>query len=387
MLPNGDASIVHCQPAEYPVDRLAAGCGLAQTSGLPRFRCANAADPAPSNRRRALKPPLRDARPLRPVAALATACTAPLLVAIAAPATAQSYPARPIRMIVPFAPGGPTDVVGRIVAQKLTDTLGQQVVVDNRAGAGGNIGMGLAAHSVPDGHTLLMVSSSFVVNPGLYEKIPYDPVKSFRPISNLAAAPNIYIAHPSVPAQGVADIVKLAQANPKKYSYGTPGIGTTPDLAAALFRFTTKIDIAAVPFNGAGPAIAAVVANQLPFGCVAMPGAAPHVKGGRLRGLAVTSAKRSSTFPEIPTMAEAGFANQESDTLQGLLVPTGTPAVIAERLYRDAMKVLQMPDARDRITSIGFDIVATTPAEFAAQIRAEVAKWTRVVKDAGIKVE
>ena len=302
-------------------------------------------------------------------------------------ATAQTYPTRPVRMIVPFAPGGPTDVVGRIVAQKLTDTLGQQVVVDNRAGAGGNIGMGLAAHAVPDGHTLLLVSSSFVVNPGLYEKIPYDAVKSFTPISNLAAAPNIYIAHPSVPAQGVADIVKLAQANPKKYSYGTPGVGTTPDLAAALFRFMTKIDIAAVPFNGAGPAIAAVIANQLPFGCVAMPGAAPHVKGGRLRALAVTSAKRSSAFPDVPTMAESGFPNQESDTIQALLVPAGTPPAIAKRLHADATKIMQMPDVRERITSIGFDIVAGTPAELAAQIRAEVAKWSKVVKDAGIKVE
>jgi tripartite-type tricarboxylate transporter receptor subunit TctC len=306
---------------------------------------------------------------------------------MAGSAFAQEYPSRPVRMIVPFAPAGPTDVIARVMAQKLTETLGQNVVIDNRPGAGGNIGIGMVANATPDGYTVLVVSSSFVLNPGLYAKIPYDPEKSFIPISNLAASPNIFVAHPSVPAKSMQELIKLVQGAPKKFSFATPGIGTTPDLSAVLFRLTTKTDVTTIPYNGAGPAVGAVIANQVPLGCIAMPPATPHIQGGRLRALAVTSAKRTPVFPDVQTMAEAGLPGQEADTLQGLLVPVGTPAVIVQRLHGDVVKILAQPETRDRISALGFEIVASSPKEFAAQIRAEVAKWTKVVREAGVKVE
>jgi tripartite-type tricarboxylate transporter receptor subunit TctC len=302
-------------------------------------------------------------------------------------ASAQEYPARPIRIIVGFAPGGPTDVIARIVAQKMSESLGQQVVVDNRSGAGGNIGIGMVANATPDGYTILVVSSAFVVNPGLYGKIPYDPAKSFSPVSNMAASPNVYIAHPSVPAKSMQELIKLVQGAPKKYSFATPGIGTTPDLSAAILKLNVKLDVATVPYSGAGPAVAAVIANQVPLGCMAMPPATPHILGGRLRALAVTTAKRSPVLPDVPTMAESGLPGQESETLQGMLVPAGTPTAVVRRLHDDVVKILAQPDTRDRIAALGFDIIASSPQEFAAQIKVEVAKWTRVVKEAGIKVE
>ena len=306
---------------------------------------------------------------------------------VAGHALAQQYPTRPIRILVAFAPGGPTDVIARIMAQKLTESLGQQVVVDNRPGAGGNIGIGIAANATPDGYTLLVVSSAFVLNPGLYAKIPYDPEKSFAPVSNMAASPNIFVAHPSVPVRSMQELIKLVQGTPGKYSFATPGIGTTPDLAAVIFKLTTKADVATVPYNGAGPAVAAVIANQVPLGCIAMPPATPHIQGGRLRALAVTTARRSPVLPEVPTLAESGLPGQESDTLQGLLVPAGTPAAVVQRLHADVVKILAQPETRDRISALGFDIIGSSPKEFAAQIRVEVAKWTKVVREAGVKVE
>jgi tripartite-type tricarboxylate transporter receptor subunit TctC len=317
----------------------------------------------------------------------AGAATLTVALCVAGTAAAQQYPSRPVRIIVGFAPGGPTDVIARIVAQKLTESLGQQVVVDNRAGAGGNIGIGMAANATPDGYTILVVSSALVLNPGLYGKIPYDPEKSFSPITNMAASPNVFIAHPSVPAKSMQDLIKLAQGAPKKYSFATPGIGTTPDLSAVIFRLNTKADIASVPYSGAGPAVSAVIANQVPLGCVAMPPATPHIQSGRLRALAVTTAKRSPVLPDVPTMAESGLPGQESDTLQGMLVPAGTPAAVVQRLHAEVIKVLAQPETRDRISALGFDIIASSPKEFAAQIKTEVVKWSKVVKEAGIKVE
>jgi tripartite-type tricarboxylate transporter receptor subunit TctC len=287
---------------------------------------------------------------------------------------------------VPFAPGGPTDVIARVVAAKLSENLGQQVVVDNRAGAGGNIGMGLAANSAPDGYTLLLVSSSFVVNPGLYGKIPYDPYKSFAPVSNVAASPNVFTVHPSLPAKSMAELLKLMAKEPRKFSIATPGVGTTPDLSAQLLKLTSKLDITTVPFGGAGPAVTAVVGNQVPVGCTALPPTTPHIQAGRLRALTVTSAKRSAALPEVPTMAEAGFKDQEADTLQGLLLPAGTPKAIVTRLHGEIVKIVALPDVKERVSGLGFDIIASAPEQFAAQIRSEVEKWAKVVKSAGIKV-
>lgn len=301
-------------------------------------------------------------------------------------ASAQDYPNRPVRMIVPFAAGGPTDVIARVVAQKLTEGLGQQVVVDNRAGAGGNIGMGLAATASPDGYTVIVVSSSFVVNPGLYKSIPYDPYKSFIPVSNMAASPNVFTIHPTIPAKSMKDLLTLVSADPKKFSIATPGVGTTPDLSAQLLKLTTKLDFITVPFGGAVPAVGAVVANQVPIGCTALPPTTPHIQAGRLRAIAVTSAKRVGAISEVPTMAEVGFKDQEADTLQGLLVPAGTPKAVVDKLHGQVVKMMAQPDVRSRVEGLGFDIIASSPAQFAAQVKVEVEKWTKVVKAAGIKV-
>jgi tripartite-type tricarboxylate transporter receptor subunit TctC len=248
--------------------------------------------------------------------------------------------------------------------------------------------MGLAANATPDGHTLVLVSSSFVVNPGLYSKIPYDPHKSFAPVSNWAAMPNVFVAHPSVPAKTMAEVVKLVQSEGKKYaSFATPGIGTTPDLSVVLLKLTLKLELTNVPYNGAGPAVAATVANQVPLGCMAMPGAAPHIVAGRLRALAVTSPSRAAILPDVPTMAEAGYKGQEADTIQALLAPAGTPDAIVQRLYKESARILAQPEVRERIAPLGYQILASSPAELATQIGAEVAKWRAVVKQAGIKVE
>ena len=310
-----------------------------------------------------------------------------LLSALVPPALAQQYPTHPIRIIVPFAVGGPSDIMARIMAQKLTELHGQQVVVDNRVGAGGNIGIGNAANATPDGYTILVVSSAYVVNPGLYSKSSYDPGKSFIPISKMVASPNAFIAHPTVPARSMQELVKFIQANPKTFSMATPGIGTTPDLSAVLFKLTTKLDYPTVPFNGAGPVVAAILGNQLPVGCAAITPAVQHILAGRLRALAVTSAKRSQAIPEVPALAEAGFPGQESDTMQAMLVPAGTPQAIVKRLHADVVNILSQQDMRNKLAGLGFDIVASSPEEFAAQIRIEVAKWTKVIKEAGIKVD
>jgi len=311
---------------------------------------------------------------------------AAVLLACAAAAEAQTYPTRPVRMIVPFAPGGPTDVIARVVAQKLSEAFHEQVVVDNRAGAGGNIGMGLAANSPADGYTIIMVSSSYVVNPGLYAQVPYDPFKSFIPVSNVAASPNVFTVHPSIPAKTMQELAKLA-AEGKKLNVGTPGVGTTPDLSAELFKMTAKIDLVRVPFAGAGPAVTAVIGNQVNVGCTALPPTTPHIQGGRLRALAVTGAKRTPTLPDVPTMAESGYKGQEADTLQGLLVPAGTPRPIVMRLHEEIRKMMQQKDVQERVAGLGFDVVASTPEQFAAQVKVEVDKWGKVIKAAGIKAD
>ena len=309
--------------------------------------------------------------------------------AVATPALAAdaAYPSRPVRMIVPFAPGGPTDVISRVIAQKLTEAWGQQVVVDNRAGAGGNIGMGLAAQALPDGYTILVVSSSFVVNPTLYSKIPYDPYKSFVPVTNAAASPNVFTVHPSVPVKNMQELVALAKKTPGKLSAATPGMGTTPDLGVELLKLMTHIDVTRVPYGGAGPAVAAVLGNQVQIGSTALPPTTPNILSGRLRGIAVTAAKRSPALPDVPSMVEAGFKGQEADTLQGVLLPAGTPRSIVTKVHADIAKALALPDAKERITGLGFDIIANTPEQFTAQIKAEIDKWGKVIRAAGVKAD
>ncbi|HEY4982241.1 MAG TPA: tripartite tricarboxylate transporter substrate binding protein [Pseudolabrys sp.] len=300
------------------------------------------------------------------------------------PAAAAGYPDKPVKVIVPFAPAGPTDVMARLIAQKLSENLKQQFYVENHPGAGGNIGMLAAAKSAPDGYTILVASSSFVVNPSLYAKNPYDPFKDFAPITLAAASPNILVVNPEIPAKTVKELIDLLKANPTKYTIANPGIGTTPQLAAELFKLSLKLDTTSVPFGGAGPAIQSAVAGHTPIAFSALPPAAPQVQGGTLRGLAVTSKKRSAALPDVPTLAEAGVQNQESETMQGILVSAGTPKEIVDLLNREIAKVMALPDVQAKCAQLGFDVVANKPDEFATYIKAEVEKWGKVIKDAKI---
>jgi tripartite-type tricarboxylate transporter receptor subunit TctC len=301
-----------------------------------------------------------------------------------APALAASYPDKPVKIVVPFAPAGPTDVMARLIAQKLSENLKQQFYVENHPGAGGNIGMMAVARSMPDGYTILVASSSYTVNPSLYAKNPYDPFKDFAPITLAAASPNILVVHPDIPAKTVKELIDYLKANPAKYSMANPGVGTTPQLAAELFKLTYKLDIASVPFGGAGPAIQSAVGGHTPIALTALPPTAPQVVGGKLRALAVTSGKRSSALPDVPTMAEAGVKGQESETMQGIFVPAATPKEIVELLNREIVKVMALPDVKEKCAQLGFDVVANSPKEFAAYIKADVEKWGKVIKDANI---
>jgi len=305
-------------------------------------------------------------------------------ITVAAHAAEQPYPSRPIRIIVPFAPGAATDTIARLLGQKMTEAWGQQVVVDNRGGAGGNIGMGIAAQAAGDGHTILFVSSSLMVNPGLYKKIPYDPYKSFIPISNLSASPHVFYTHPSVPARSLSELIKLVQKDPKKYSVATPGIGTVPHLSAHLLAIDAKLDLVTVPYGGGGPSLVAVLGNQVPIGCQAIPPVTPHLQAGRVRAFALTSAQRSPIAPDVPTMAELGFKGHESETITGMLVPAGTPAAIVRKLYVEAARGMALPDVKQRVLDMGADVIVSTPQQFTAQIKHEVTRWSKVIKDANI---
>jgi len=300
------------------------------------------------------------------------------------PAWAGGYPDKPVKIVVPFAPAGPTDVMARLIAQKLSESLKQQFYVENHPGAGGNIGMTQVAKSAPDGYTILVASSSYVVNPSLYAKNPYDPFKDFTPVTLAAASPNILVVNADFPAKSVKELVDLIKKEPGKYNYAMPGTGTTPHLAGELFKLSFKLDLATVPFNGAGPAIQSAVAGHTPIAFTALPPTAPQVQAGKLRGLAVTSAKRSPALPDVPTMTEAGVTGQESETMQGILLPAGTPKEIVDLLYREIAKTMILPDVKEKCAQLGFDPVADKPDEFAAYIKKEVDKWSKVIKDANI---
>ena len=302
-------------------------------------------------------------------------------------AFAQSYPERPVKLIVPFAAAGPTDVIARLVADRLSATLGKQFYVENRPGAGGNTGTAAVAQSAPDGHTLLVASTGLVVNPSLFAKVPYDPVKDFAPITIVAVSPNVMTVHPSVPAKTVKELVAVIKANPGKYSFASPGVGSTPHLSGEIFRISQGVDMVTVQFKGAGPAIQDTVGGHTPIAVTALPPATPMIQEGKLRALFVTSGKRVSALPDVPTAAEAGLAGQEAYTLTGLLAPAGTPEAIVELLHGEIVKMVKLPDVQKRLDSLGFEVVANSPAEFAARIKTELAKWGKVIRDAKIKTE
>jgi tripartite-type tricarboxylate transporter receptor subunit TctC len=320
----------------------------------------------------------------------ALAAMAPgLILPIAAHAEgpAGGYPDRPVRVIVPFAPAGPTDIVARLIATKLTERLGKQFYVENVAGAGGNTGMGQAARAAADGYTVLFVSSSYVVNPSLYPKIPYDPYRDFAPVTEVGASPNVLLVNPAVPVKTVAALVGYIRANPGKFSYASPGTGTTPHLSGELFRLTANLDIVHVPFGGAGPAVQALAGGHTPVAFVALPPAIPMIQQGQIRALAVTSAARVAAVPDVPTLGEAGLPDQEADTMQAVLVPAATPRPVVDLLFHEIKAIVAQPDIRDRFAALGLDPVASAPDEFAAQIRREIAKWGKVIRDANIRME
>jgi tripartite-type tricarboxylate transporter receptor subunit TctC len=321
--------------------------------------------------------------------ARAFAACAALVLLGAASGHAQSpaYPSHPVRIIVPFAPAGPADIIARLLAQKLTEQLGKQFYIENQPGAGGNIGMGNAARAAPDGHTLVLVSSSYMVNPSLYPKVPYDQVRDFAPVTMPAFAPNVLVANPSLPVADLKGLAALIKANPGKYSFASAGMGTTPYLSGELFKLSLKADLVHVPFNGSAPAIQSTLGGHTPFGFVVLAPAVPQVKDGKLRGLAVLSAQRSSALPDVPTIAEAGFPGQEADTLMGVLVPAATPKTIVATLHREIARIVAQPEMKERLDAIGFVPVANTPDEFAAVIAAETTRWGKVIKGAGIKAE
>jgi tripartite-type tricarboxylate transporter receptor subunit TctC len=261
------------------------------------------------------------------------AAVAAAMPAVARVAFAQAYPTRPVRVIVPFAPGGPADVLARLITQKLSQGLGQQFYIENQVGAGGNLGMGAGARANPDGYTITVVSTSFLVNPSLYPKTPYDPYRDFAPVTLAAVSPNILTVHPSMPAKTVKELIAFLKVNPGKYSFAHSGVGTTPHLSGELFKQSQNLDIVPVPFNGSAPAIQSALAGHTPIAFTVVTPAVPQVKEGKLRALAVTTANRTSALPDVPTLAEAGLPNQEADTAIGLLVPAHTPEAVIARLH------------------------------------------------------
>ena len=315
------------------------------------------------------------------------AVCAALVAAAAAHAQDANYPNRPVRIIVPFAAGGPPDVISRIVAQKLSERWGQQVYVENHPGAGGNTGTATAARAAPDGYTLYMMSTGFMVNPSLYAKVPYDPIKDFAPVTLAAVSPNVLFVHPSVPARSVKELIDLIKSSPGKYSYAQPSTGSTPHLSGELLKLQYGLDLVTVPFNGASLAVNSTIAGHTPIAFTALPPAIANIKEGNLRGLAVTAAKRSAALPDVPTMAEAGVPDQEAETINGLLAPAGTPGDIIARINRDTVAALSLADVKERLSALGFDPAVTTPAEFGARIKSEIAKWDKVVRAANIRIE
>lgn len=303
-------------------------------------------------------------------------------------AFAQQYPSKPVRVIVPFGAGGPTDVIARIVAQRLTESLGQQVYVENVAGAGGNIGTAQAAKAAPDGYTILVVSTGFMVNPSLYAKgVPYDPVKDFAPITLVAASPNVITVHPSVPAKTGKELIALIKDNPGKYSFAQPSTGSTPHLAGELFKLNFRLDLVTVPFNSAALAINSTLGGHTPIAFTALPPTMTNVKEGKLRGIAVLSTKRSPALPDVPTNAQADIPGLESDTLTGVVAPAGTPREIMDRWRGEIAKMVATPEVRQRLEGLGFAPVANTPEEFAERIKSEMARWGKVVHDAKIRMD
>jgi len=292
-----------------------------------------------------------------------------------------------VRIIVPYGPGGPTDILARLTAQKLSETLGKQVYVENVPGAGGNIGMGQAAKAAADGHTLVVVPPNIVVNPAMYPSVPYDPRKDFDPVTVAVTAPSVLAVHPSVPAKSVRELVALIKAAPGKYSFASPGVGTPPHLVGENFRLSFALDLVHVPFNGAGPAVSSAIGGHTPLVFASLPPAVPQIKEGKLRVLAVMSKTRSPALADVPSIVEAGFPEITGEGWFAFLVPAGTPRDVTALLHDRIVETLAQPDVKQRMAALGYDTVGNTPDESRKLFDSETVKWTRVIKEAGIKAE
>jgi tripartite-type tricarboxylate transporter receptor subunit TctC len=300
-------------------------------------------------------------------------------------AMAAGYPDRPVRIIVPFAPAGPTDIMARILASHLGEALGGTVIVENRPGAGGNIGIGVAAHAEADGYTLLITSSAYVVNPGLYAKTPYDPYTDFAPIAELGTSPYVVLVDPKLGVNSIADLIARAKANPNELNYASPGIGTTPHLSGELLKIIASIQMTHVPYSGAGPAIHAILAGTTQVAFAALPPAHPQIQSGALKALALTGTHRWFDLPEVPTMVELGYKDFVSDTFQGFLAPAKTPPAVVELLSTKSIAILKDPKIAEHLRNDGFEVLANGPDGMKKRIDIEVPKWRDIIVKAGIK--
>jgi len=310
-----------------------------------------------------------------------------LLLTGAAPALAQGYPNRPVRVVVGFPAGGPTDVIARLVSQKLSESLGQQFFVENISGAGGNMASGQVARAAPDGYTIMAISSGFMVNPSLYAKVPYDPIKDFAAVTLVAVSPNVVVVNPQVPARTLPELVQLIRDNPGKYSYAGPGIGSTPQLGGEMFRLTYKLDLVHVPFTGGAPAVQSTIGGHTPIAFTALPSSLAAIQAGQVRAIGIAATERSEAIPDVPTFAEQGVKDQDADTLTGIVAPAGTPKEIVELLSREIASSVARPEFRERLAVLGFKPIANTPDEFAARIKLELEKWGKVVRAANLRIE
>jgi tripartite-type tricarboxylate transporter receptor subunit TctC len=313
---------------------------------------------------------------------IAAAATASLR---ARPARSQSYPVRPVRVIVPVTAGGPVDVITRTILQQLFERWGGQFHVENLPTGAGNVATTIAAKAPADGHTVMTVTTALVINPSLYANLSYDPVRNFAPITLVGASPHVLVAHPALPALDVRELIALVKDSPGKYSYASPGTGQSGQLAGEMFRLECGLDLVHVPFNGATPAITSTVAGHTQIAFMSLAAAAGSIKGGSLRALAVTSAGRSEVFSDVPTMAEAGFPDQQSAFWQGMVFPAGVPQDITDRWYRNIQQIVALPEMRKRLATMNFDPVTNSPKEFSALIKSEIHKWRTVIDRANIK--
>ncbi len=315
----------------------------------------------------------------------AVACLAALLITGAS--YAQTYPSGNVRIVVPYPPGGPTDIIARLCAQKFSEAFGHQFYVENLSGASGARGAALVAGAPADGHTLLFVTNDLAVTSTISSKIQYDPIKSFAPVGLASASPSVLLVHPSVPAKTLHEFIQLARADPEKYSFASMGLGQNLLTSEKLFHLGLNLPLVRVPFSGAAPILASTVAGHTLVAYIGLPSAVPHIREGTLRALAVTSPKRSPIVPDVPTMAESGLDDQETELIIGLVAPAATPRTVVELLSGQLARIVALPEMQQRLAALGFSAVGSTPEEFAAQIKADIEKWSKVVRDAGIKIE